>query len=150
MVAATMRTPTRNHVNAAPVELSGLVLLPLAGALLGALVEEHEHLGFTTWRSVCSATGYSFISMVTFAFELLPLAVIGMLAGGIAVQAIAFAPGRRAGHMQRCVAAHAACGLSMPAGFFLCALALPVPLMLLADALISLAVASLIYGYGAA
>jgi hypothetical protein len=88
--------------------------------------------------------------MVAFALQLLPLSIIGLLLGGVALQLTAFATWRRPGQLQRCFAAHAGCALSMPVGLALCALALPVPLTILTDALLAVGVAWLLYGISGA
>ena len=121
-----------------------LTLLPLAGALAGAWFDERHHLGFTNWRSACRAAGFSMRSVFAFAFELLPTAIVGLLAGGLALQLIGFALRERAGGTRMCLAAHAGCALTMPIGMSLCALALPVPAMLVTDALLAVAASSVV------
>jgi hypothetical protein len=105
-----------------------LGVVPLAGAAVGAWLDERHHLGFTNWRSACRAAGFSLRSLTTFSFELLPTAIIGLLAGGLILQAGGFALRRDGGHAQRCFAAHAGCALTMPIGMSLCALAIPLPM----------------------
>jgi hypothetical protein len=67
-----------------------------------------------------------------------------MLAGGLALQVLAFALRDRVGQTRMCLAAHAGCALTMPIGISLCALALPVPVMLVIDALLAIAVSSVV------
>ena len=124
--------------------LALLSALPLAGATLGALIDERMHLGFTNWRSACRASGYSLGSMVSFSLELLPTAIVGLLLAGIALQAIGFALRRRGRHLERCLAVHAGCAFSMPIGLALCAFALPVSVMLVTDVLLTVAAAWLV------
>jgi hypothetical protein len=123
-----------------------LAVLPLAGAVAGALLDERHHLGFTNWRSACRAVGFSFRSVMFFSFELLPTAIVGLLAGGLALQAIGVVM-RHRGHADLCLAAHAGCALTMPVGLALCALALPLPVMLVTDALLAFAAAWILSGF---
>jgi hypothetical protein len=120
-----------------------LTALPLAGAIAGALFDERDHLGFTNWRSACRVSGFSFRSTVTFAFELLPTAIIGLLAGGLALQAIGFRL-RHRDQTNLCLTAHAGCALTMPIGMALCAYALPLPTMLAIDVSLAFAAAWLV------
>jgi hypothetical protein len=113
--------------------LAGLAGISPACAVLGGLVDEHTHLGFTNWQSACRASGLSVRSVTYFTFELLPSAVLGALLGGLLVLLLAFVSRHRAQNARRCLAAHAGCALAMPLGLVLCAMALPVPLMLVAE-----------------
>ena len=128
--------------------LSKLLLLgalPLAGAAAGAFVDETRHLGFTNWRSACRAAGFSLRPVWTFSLELLPTAIAGFLAGGLAVLALGIALRRHGEDARLCFAAHAGCAVTMPIGMTLCALALPLRPLLLADALLALAGAWAVY-----
>jgi len=126
-----------------------LAALPLAGAVVGALIDERHHLGVTNWRSACRASGISFRSVLVFSFELLPTAIVGLLAGGLVLQAIGFALRHHGRHADWCFAAHAGCAVTMPLGLALCALALPLPLTLAADALLAFAAAWILSGFTA-
>lgn len=117
-------------------QLLVLTTLPLAGALAGALFDERDHLGFTNWRSACRAAGFSFRSTLAFSFELLPTAIVGLLAGGLALQLIGFGL-RHRDQPGLCLAAHAGCALTMPIGLLLCAFALPLPALLATDVLLA-------------
>jgi hypothetical protein len=86
--------------------------------------------------------------VVVFAFELLPTAIVGVLAGGLALQAIGIVL-RHRGHADLCLAAHTGCALTMPIGLALCALALPLPVMLVTDALLAFAAAWILRGFAA-
>jgi hypothetical protein len=126
---------TRLH---SPARVVALALVPMLGALAGALVDERLRLGVTVWRSACRASGLALRPVVAFTFELLPCAVIGALLGGLVVLASAFASGSgavlRARHS---LGAHLGCVLAMPVGLILCALALPVPIMLAGEAVLA-------------
>jgi hypothetical protein len=115
--------------------MAGLSLLPMAGASLGAWFDESAQLGFTTWRSACRAAGLRFSSLAEFTMQLLPTAVLGLLAGGLALLLISVVT--RAVSARHCLAAHAGCALSLPLGLLLCASPLPVPLMLVSDVAVS-------------
>jgi len=92
-------------------------------AALGACLDEQRALGFTIWRGACRAAGLSPRSLLTFTIELLPLAVIGALSGGLLVLAGGFALPRRQAH--GALAAHVGCVAAMPLGVAWCASALP-------------------------
>jgi hypothetical protein len=113
--------------------LAGLAAIAPASAMLGGLIDERHHLGFTNWRSACRATGISLPSLFHFTLELLPNAVIGALSGALLVQVLAFSLRRQPGSADTCLAAHLGCAVAMPIGLLLCALALPLPLMLVAE-----------------
>jgi len=145
-----MQTPTWRFPTARPAHLArllALAVLPLAGAVAGALIDERHHLGFTNWSSACRTAGFAFGSVVTFSFELLPTAIVGLLAGGLALQALGFALRNRAPHADLCLAAHAGCALTMPIGSSLCALSLPLPAMLVTDAMLALVAAWALSGF---
>ncbi len=107
--------------------------LPMAGATIGASLDERFHLGFTTWRSACRTAGLQLTTLVDFTLQLLPMAVIGLLLGGLAVLVTgALLRGR---FIRTGLAAHAGCAVSMPVVLILCAF-LPPMLMLAADAVL--------------
>jgi len=108
-----------------------LASLPMMLASFGALLDEHRALGFTIWRSACRASGLSLPSIAAFTLELLPLAVIGALLGGLIVLAGGFIQGGRNAHGS--LAAHVGCAIAMPAGLVLCAAALPLPATLVME-----------------
>lgn len=115
------------------VSLVLLALIPPWFATIGAMLDEAHHLGFTNWTSACRGTGISLGSLLHFTWVLLPGAVIGALSGGLVLQLLAFQLRREPGHAANCVAVHFSCMATMPIGLVLCALAWPVPAMLLAD-----------------
>jgi hypothetical protein len=119
--------------------LAGFAAIVPLCALAGGWVDERERLGFSTWRSACRAGNISFASLLTFTLELLPGAVIGALLGGLALQALAFARRHRACHAAEIFATHAGCVLTMPVGLVLCALAWPIPGMLLVETVLAMA-----------
>lgn len=144
-----MRQALRPVENASMRNLSQLALLTGISptfALLGGLVDERIHLGFTNWRSACRAAGLSLSSLTYFTLELLPTAVIGALLGGLLILAPAFAASQQAPSVGSCLAAHAGCAIAMPAGLILCALALPIPLMFGAEVALAVAMASILHG----
>jgi hypothetical protein len=106
---------------------------PSLGAAAGAAMDEWQHLGFSTWRSACRAGGVSFASLLSFTWQLLPNAIIGLLLGGLAVQVFGFVLRERGNTAAECAAAHLGCLLAMPLGLVLCAQALPALLMPFAD-----------------
>jgi hypothetical protein len=108
-------------------------MTPMLGASAGAWLDERWHLGFTTWRSACRASGLRLATLVDFTLQLLPLAVLGLLLGGLLVVLAGMCLRHRPGHVRRCLAAHAGCALSLPIALLLCATTLPLPLMMLAD-----------------
>jgi hypothetical protein len=118
----------------------------MSGALLGGYVDERTHQGYSTWLSACRAAGPSLQSLFTFTLQLLPGAVIGFLAGGLVLQGLGFLMRRRSCLPQAALAAHAGCMAAMVAGLYLCTLAVPLPWMLAADALLAAACAAWLYG----
>jgi hypothetical protein len=121
--------------------LTVLAAIPPAGAAFGGLIDERLHLGFSIWRSACRAAGFSVASVISFTLQLLPNAIAGALLGALLVQAIAFSTRHREGSVDVCLAAHAGCTIAMPAGLILCALAMPVLLMLLAETALAIVAA---------
>jgi hypothetical protein len=117
--------------------------VPMLGALAGGWLDERHHLGFTTWRSACRAAGLRLSTLIDFTLQLLPGAICGLLAGGALLIALGIAR-RHTSDAASCFAGHAGCMLTLPAGLFLCASALPLPVMLLADTAIALLAAMLL------
>jgi hypothetical protein len=116
--------------------LPGVVLvasLPMLGAAAGAWLDERLRLGFTNWRSACRAAGPGLATLADFTLQLLPLAVMGLLIGGLAVLLVGVATRHRREQAGACLAAHAGCALTIPLALLICASSLPLPLMLLAD-----------------
>jgi hypothetical protein len=120
-----------------------LSALPAAGAALGAALDESTTLGVSTWRSACRAGGVSFVSVIQFTWQLLPLAITGALLGGLAVLALGLR-WRRHTRATECLAAHAGCMIAMPLAMLACALAMPLALMPVVDALMG-ALAALLF-----
>jgi hypothetical protein len=115
-----------------------LSLVPMISALAGALVDERLRLGITLWRAACRAAGLTPRSLAVFTAELLPGAIIGALMGGLIVIAVSFGSAARA---RQSLAAHLGCTIAMPVGAWLCALPLPLPFMLVLEAIVTGAVA---------
>jgi hypothetical protein len=113
-------------------------------ALAGGCIDERRHLGFTTWRSACRASGLSIGPLLDFTLQLLPTAVIGALCGGLLMQLLALRRRHRIHQAREILATHAGCALTMPVGLVLCALAWPLPLMLFADVALAMAGAWLV------
>ena len=122
-----------------------LALVPMVFASAGAALDEYWRLGFSTWRSACRAAGFSPASLVSFTLELLPSAVIGALLGGIAVQIIGLCLRHRAALARASLAAHGGCAVAMTAALPLCALSLPLPFVLAAEATLAVACAALLF-----
>ncbi len=115
----------------------------MLGAVAGGWVDQVHHLGFTTWRAACRTSGLRFASLVDFTVQLLPTAILGLLLGGLALLAWgSFARDRNPGPY---LAAHAGCALTLPLALLLCASALPLPVMLLADLTIAVLAAMLLW-----
>jgi hypothetical protein len=152
---ATDAAPIRNPTNAVArrsredsymrkfSRLVGLAGISPAFAVVGGMIDERAHLGFTNWRSACRASGISLQSLTYFTLELLPTAVVGALLGGVLVLLGAFFS-RHARGSADCLAAHAGCAIAMPLGLLLCAMAMPVPLMLAAEVALAGAAAALL------
>ena len=114
-----------------------LALIPMTGALAGVAFDEYRHLGFSNWLSACRAAGTSPGSLVVFTLELLPSAVVGLLAGGLVVQSLGILLRRRGYAPNTALAAHGGCGLGMTAGLLLCTLAPPSAWMVAVEALLA-------------
>ena len=127
-----------------PLQVALLASLPMAGALAGGWMDESRLLGFTTWRAACGAAGLNFGSLLDFTWQLLPLALTGLLLGASAVLAVGLIRRADQTHARDCLAAHLGCALTLPLALLLCASTLPVPLMLIADLGIATAAAWLL------
>jgi hypothetical protein len=130
------------RMNARFGRLACLAAISPACAVLGGFIDERSHFGFTNWRSACRTAGISPLSLLHFTLELLPMAVIGSLLGGMVVLMQAFTTRDRPLAADTCLAAHLGCVVAMPLGLVLCALAMPVPAMLIAEI-----VAAVVVGY---
>jgi hypothetical protein len=119
-----------------------LATIPSLGAIAGGSLDERLHLGFTNWRSACRASGLSASSLLHFTLELLPLAVIGMLAGGVLLLCIGFFVRTRHDAARACGAAHLGCAVAMPLSVLLC-VTLPVGAMLVIDFVLAAGVAAI-------
>ncbi len=106
----------------------------MLGAIAGATLDERLRLGYTTWRTACRSAGLRIPVLVEFTVQLLPLALIGLLAGGLVVLLAGSMSARHQAHAS--LAAHLACAMSLPVAVVLCAV-LPPVLMLVADALLA-------------
>ena len=116
----------------------GITLVPMAGTLLGAVIDERTHLGYSTWLSACREAGFSLASVLRFTYELLPGAIIGLLLGALAIQAVGLCLRHRGETARLCLAAHGGCVLGMAGGMLLCTLMVPGPWMLGVDALLAI------------
>jgi hypothetical protein len=114
-------------------------------AVLGAALDEHRNLGFSNWRSACRSAGLSLSSLFTFTLQLLPSAVLGVLAGGAALQILGICLRHKKGVARASLAAHGGCSLGMAACLPLCLLPVPVPWLLGAEALVA-ALAAMLLG----
>jgi hypothetical protein len=110
-----------------------LCLLPTLGGVVGALIDERRHLGFTNWRAACRAAGPSLQSFIVFTRELLPSAIVAMLAGAFLVVLIGIVARRADGAARTCFAAHLGCFLSLPLMLATCMIAPAPAVMLFAD-----------------
>lgn len=120
-----------------------LATIPSLGAIVGGWLDERAHLGFTNWRSACRASGLSVSSLIHFTLELLPLAVAGVLAGGLLLLCTGFLLRARHDVARACTAAHLGCALAMPLSLLVCATTLPIAGMLAIDAVLAAVVATL-------
>jgi hypothetical protein len=124
--------------------LAGFAAIVPSFALVGGWIDEQWHLGFSNWRSACRAAGFSLSSLFTFTLELLPMAVLGALAGGVALQIAGICLRNRRGVATESLAAHVACGLTMAVTLPLCALAWPLSWLLGAELLMTVLAAALL------
>jgi len=123
---------------------AALAPLPMLLAVLGAALDEHRNLGFSTWRNACRSSGLSLSSLFTFTLDLLPSAVIGALAGGVLLQLLGICLRHRRGVATASLAAHGGCSLGMAAGLPLCVLPVPVSWVLAGEMLLAAVVAMLL------
>jgi hypothetical protein len=121
-----------------------LALIPSLGALAGGWLDERAHLGFTNWRSACRASGLSARSLLHFTLELLPMAIVGVLLGGLIVLGIGMFLRLRPEIARACTAVHLGCAFVMPFSLWVCASALPVGLMFAIDVALVAGVALLV------
>jgi hypothetical protein len=105
----------------------------MIGAVLGGVLDEKHHLGFTQWQASCRASGLRIATLFDFTWQLLPLALAGLLLGGLGVLAWGIVTRGRQRGGGECLAAHAGCALTLPLALLLCAMPLPLPLMMLVD-----------------
>ncbi len=110
-----------------------LAMVPMALGVAGAAFDERMHLGFSTWRATCRASGISLASILVFTLQLMPTAVLAALAGGLAIQVTGVLQRQQRGAVAAATAAHGGCVLGMSAGMILCAFPLAVPLLLGAE-----------------
>jgi hypothetical protein len=120
---------------------AALAAMPMALGMAGALLDERLHLGFSTWRTACRAAGLTLLSLLTFTIQLLPTAVLGVLAGGLAIQGLGLLARHRPGATRVALAAHGGCAVAMSVGLVLCTFALPLPVLLGAELLLAAAAA---------
>ena len=116
---------------------AALAAVPMILGMGGALFDERAHLGVSTWRAACRAAGLTPLSLFTFTLQLLPTAILGVLAGGVAIQMVGVFGRHRPDMVSTAIAAHGGCALAMPVGLALCTLALPLPLLLGAEVLLA-------------
>jgi hypothetical protein len=126
------------------VQTASLALLPMASGALGAVADERLHLGFSNWRSACRAGGLTLESLVIFTLDLLPLALVGMLLGAVAMQFMSAVFWFRRGGPRMALAAHGGCALGMTSGLLLCTQLSSVPLMLGTELAVTIGVALLL------
>lgn len=118
-----------------------LAVVPMAGAVVGACIDERLHYGYSNWVSVCRASGFRFASLVSFTLDLLPMALVGMLAGGLILQFVGATLWFRRGGARLALAAHAGCGIGMLASLALCTLASSISWMLGVELFVAIAAA---------
>ncbi len=128
-----------------PQRAVALAMVPMALAIAGAFIDEQLHQGYSTWRSACLAAGISFTSLIAFTVQLIPTAVLGALAGGLAVQVIGVWQRRRQGAACAALAAHGGCVVGMAGALVLCASAVSLPAMLAAEFTLTAAGAWLLF-----
>jgi hypothetical protein len=120
-----------------------LAAIPSLGAFAGGWLDERAHLGFTNWRSACRASGLSARALLHFTLELLPLAVAGMLLGGLVLLGLGIFLRLRPDVARTCTAAHLGCALVMPLSLLVCASGVPVAVMFAVDVALAAGVAVL-------
>ena len=121
--------------------LIALGAVPMTFGIVGAWIDERTRLGFSTWRSACRAAGLAPASVLHFTLELLPTAVAGFLLGGLALLALGFFSRRSPGGAHASAAAHAGCAAAMPVGMLLCATGWPIPVLLVVELALAVAIA---------
>jgi hypothetical protein len=121
-----------------------LAAIPSLGAFAGGWLDERLHLGFTNWRSACRASGLSARSLLHFTLELLPLAVAGMLLGGVVLLSLGIFLRLRPNVARVCTAAHLGCAFVMPLSLILCATTLPLGVMFAIDLALAAGVAAFV------
>lgn len=121
-----------------------LAAIPSIGAFAGGWLDERSHLGFTTWRTACRATGLAPASLLHFTLELLPTMIVGTLIGGLVLVGFGLVRRRRRHVAHACAAAHIGCALVMPLAFVLCAFALPTGAMFAMDVALAACAAALV------
>jgi len=99
---------------------AALAVVPMVFAAVGAAVDERLHQGFTIWRSACRAGGLTLPSLISFTFDLMPLALLGMLVGVMALQFVVAAAWHRPAGARIALGAHAGCMSGMAASLLLC------------------------------
>ena len=114
-----------------------LALLPTGLAAVGAVIDESQSLGVTTWRTACRAAGLSLQSVALFTWQLLPNMIAGALLGAVLLPGLGWLARHRAELARECTAAHLGCFLAMPIALLGCALALPPAFMPLIDLLLA-------------
>ena len=119
-----------------------LAMVPMLLGLAGAAADQWTRLGFSSWRAACREAGLTLGSLLTFTVQLLPTAVAGLLTGGLIVlMAGVIRRHRHDGTVA--LAAHGGCIVGMTVALPLCvltpALPLAVPLMIVAEALLTAA-----------
>jgi hypothetical protein len=129
-----------------PLELraAALAVVPMSFAIAGAMLDEYWHQGFTVWRSACRSTGLTLVSLISFTFELLPMALAGMLFGVLLLQFMVAALWYRPHGARVAFSAHAGCMLGMVAGLWLCLAVPSTTLMLASEAAVAAVVAGLL------
>jgi len=114
-----------------------LAVLPTVGLFVGAVFDQRHHLGFTLWAAACRAAGATPGSIIVFTRELLPSAIVGLLAGAWCIVWAGISARRHSHAVHSCLAAHAGCAVSMLLMLPVCTLALPPGVTLLTDALLA-------------
>jgi hypothetical protein len=117
-----------------------LTFVPMILAMLGGAVDQYTHLGFTLWRDACRSAGLTVGALCTFTLELLPMAVVGLLLGGLVVLAVGWLNRAEPCAARASLATHAGCALGMAVGMLLCTLFLSPLVMLIVEPVLAVAV----------